>query len=421
VAKTVLILTVGTTAEPLINAVDVAAKEEGDLEIVLLYGRPFAGQRPDPFTVAGQVRDYANRRGIRVIFAEIADPEDIEVCLQAARMALRLARKADRVIVNYTGGTKPMSAAAVHAALSEPFAGGLELRYVGGERRDETGRVTTEAMRVRREHRTATQETVARVIELLQAYEYEMALALTSNLPDEGRPGFLKRAVPLLHRWDRFDYTAGLAHDLCRLADQAGVIVDDPQLGGLAATVRRLCEPASEISRTVRQLGRLEQGQPASVGNRGMCLIAADVLENAARCVSRGRWAEAILRCYRGVEVAVQGRLISIGVNPWKPEWESMGDAKEEIRRVLGTLPQDLGVGTGMRVLEVLEGRALDGKLQDHLRDLQQLRNRSMLEHGFLSPAEGEARRCAAYAEELVECILPGGVARLRVLVSLSF
>ncbi|MDR7591349.1 MAG: hypothetical protein QN151_11395, partial [Armatimonadota bacterium] len=153
---TALLLTVGTTPDPLVKAVEEQVQQDSTLVVFLLYGRPFPGQDPSPFDVAQQVKSRAAQLGVRAEPREVTDPENLDVCLEAAREVLREAAAADRVVVDFTGGTKPLSAALVHAALTEPIAGDLVMEYTGGAVRDSTGRVVREAMRVRRSERTAT-------------------------------------------------------------------------------------------------------------------------------------------------------------------------------------------------------------------------------------------------------------------------
>jgi hypothetical protein len=58
-AEWALVLTVGTTADPLKKAVEEAKaeaeRESASLFVLLLYGRPLPNQHPDPFQVAAEV------------------------------------------------------------------------------------------------------------------------------------------------------------------------------------------------------------------------------------------------------------------------------------------------------------------------------------------------------------------------------
>ncbi len=87
------------------------------------------------------------------------------------------------IVVDYTGGTKPMSAALVHVALTERSWRELELEYVGGPVRDEHGRVVEEYMVVRRSPRTWVDELTREVLALLGRHAYSQAYTLALRLP----------------------------------------------------------------------------------------------------------------------------------------------------------------------------------------------------------------------------------------------
>lgn len=443
--STVLVLTVGTTAEPLLKAVEDCRAEAPDLSVYLLYGRPFPGQKSNPFDVATQVRKRADELGVRAETREVPDPEDVDACLQVARSVLREVASAERVVVDFTGGTKPLSAALVHAALTEPLAGQLVFEYTGGQQRDAAGRVLPEAMRPRRTERTATDDLVREVLDLLGRFAYREALLLSSRLPQAGRAGFLRQAVAALYAWDEFDYE-GSAEHLRRVSEAARCLLDAAEVAPAAELCRRLLEPANALADTVRTLRKLEQGsQPLSPSER-LALLVADALENASRRLAEGRPTDSVLRAYRAVECAVQVRLLASGVNPWHPDWAGLPqEVLDRYRRALArspsapeptapaepsqpdtagappaSLPRELALTTGLTLLQVLDGPLPDA-LQGRLRDLQSNRNRSYLEHGYRRVGQDDAQRLLAYAEELCQAVLRADVGAVRTQVTHKF
>lgn len=413
---TALILTVGTTLGPLVKAVEEQLQQDPDVVVFLLYGRPFPGQGPSPFDVAQQIRSRAAELGVRAEPREVPDPENLDVCLHAAREVLRELPPVDRIVVDFTGGTKPLSAAVVHAALTEPVVGGLVMEYTGGALRDSAGRVVPEAMRLRHSERTATEETTRQVLDLLRRFAYREARYLAGRLPDTGRPGFVRSCVEALYAWDEFDYDA--ARDLL-VKDHAAAraLGDVAELAPVASLVRRLVGPANVLANASRQLHQLQDGhgkdwpQPEDVA-----LLAADTLENAARRLAEGRPTDSVLRAYRAVETAVQARLLANRVNPWRPDWEALDPARRsEYERALepGTLPRELALTTGLRLVEVLEG-PLPGTLAERLRDIQFNRNRSYLEHGYHRVREADARRLVGHAHQVCAHLLKADLAALR-------
>ncbi|MDQ7820094.1 MAG: TIGR02710 family CRISPR-associated CARF protein [Armatimonadota bacterium] len=419
---TALILTVGTTADPLVKAVEEHLRQDPDLVVFLLYGRPFPGQDPSPFDVAQQVRSRAAQLGVRAEPREVTDPENLDVCLEAAREVLREAAGNDQVIVNFTGGTKPLSAAVVHAALTEPIAGSLVMEYTGGERRDSAGRVVSGAMRVRPNERTATEETTRQVLELLRRFAYREARYLASRLPEAGRAGFIKRCVDALYKWDEFDYEAS-RELLWRHYEVARALGDVGKLAPLAHLVQRLVEPADRLVGASRQLRQLQDGRATDWPQpEDVALLTADTLENAARRLTEERFTDTVLRAYRAVETAVQARLLAHRVNPWRPEWDRLDPglrSRYQLALEGRNLPRELALTTGLRLVEILEG-PLPETLTELLRDIQFNRNRSYLEHGYHRVQAGDARRLLDHAAEVCAHLLQADLVGLRERVTHS-
>jgi CRISPR-associated protein (TIGR02710 family) len=419
--------------------------QDPDLRVFLLYGRPFPGQAPSPFDVAVQVKDAAGKLGVAVETREVPDPENLDACLEASRGVLREAAQADRVVVDFTGGTKVMSAAVVHAALTESLAGPLVFEYTGGQVRDPAGRVLREAMRRRVSERTATDETVRQTLGLLRRFAYREARLLASRLPEAGRAGFLWRAVQVLNDWDEFHYEACL-DPLNRLTEGARALQDAPELAPLASLCLRLREPAAALRTTVQRLRTLEAGDQGCPWptSQEMALLVADALENACRRLAEDRPTDSVLRAYRAVEVAVQARLLSCGINPWRPGWDRLDRLVLDRYAALLALswdegsaagsepgtpgardragwrpPRELALTAGLKLVEALEGE-LPEDLTQRLRDLQLNRNRSYLEHGYRRLARHDAQRLLGCAEELCGRLVGPGLSDARQKVTHS-
>ena len=418
--STVLILTAGTTADPLLKAIEEHRAE--DPTVFVIYGRPFPNQDPNPFEVAFQVRQRALELGVSVETREVPDPEDIDVCLQVARSVLREVAESGRVIVDFTGGTKPLSAAVVHAALTEPLGGQLVLEYTGGSVRDRTGRVLREAMRLRRSENTATEELLRQVLNLLRRFAYREARAFAGKLPERGLARFVRHAVEALYAWDEFDYQASV-QSIRKLYETARTMQDVPELAPVARLVSGLLEPGNRIEKLIRDLRELEKGEDRPFPPLdATALLVADALENASRRLHEERPTDCVLRAYRAVECAVQARLLSKQINPWRPRWDGIGPSiLTRYLEVLGGRepPRELSLTTGLRLLETLEG-SLPAELQERLRDLQQHRNRSYLEHGYQRIDRDTATRLLQYAGELCAHILRMDITELRSQVTHS-
>jgi CRISPR-associated protein (TIGR02710 family) len=417
--KTVLVVTVGNTADPILKAVEETRQENGEALVFLLYGRPFSGQKPSPFDVANVAKQKCEEVGVAVRLFEAADPEDINASLAVARDIFREAADVERVVVNFTGGTKVLSAAAVHAALTEPLGGELKLDYTGGAVRDEQGRVLREAMRVVRSERTATDEILQQVLNRLKQANYREARLLAERLPERGKSGFVRKAVQALYLWDEFDYEAA-TEILRRLCEVAKALSDDEQASPLAALVTRLLEPGNRLCALLLALRRAQQRQTAleSEGQH-FSLLVADTLESALRRLHEGRATDSVLRSYRAVEVTIQAQLLQSGINPWRPDWQTVRE--ETMKRYLELLnttypPRDLALSNGLALLEAM-GRTFSEEEQKCLEDLRQLRNHSYLEHGYQRLKVEDARRLNGYAVALCEKLLGGSLDTFRASV----
>jgi len=399
--KKVLLVTVGNTADPILKAIDESHAEDGEVEVSLLYGRPFPGQSASPFEVAQEAKKRCQEMGVGVQTFEAPDPEDINSCLAVAREVLHKVATAEQVIVNFTGGTKALSAAIVHAALTEPLNGELILDYTGGQVRDPQGRVLREAMRVVRSERTATDEILQQVLNRLQQGNYREARLLAERLPEFGRGRFAKQVTEALYLWDEFDY-AGAVQVLRRLREAAKMLADDESLASLAELVIRLLEPGQHICDLVDRLHRAQQkqGMPGKEAEH-FPLLVADALENSRRRMKENRPTDSVLRSYRAVEVAVQARLFDKGINPWHPNWQAV--SSEAMQRYLALVkatepPRKISLDNGLKLLEAIGQQTLREDMDEKLRYLQQPRNDSYLEHGYQRLAAEDAQRLHGYA-----------------------
>ncbi|MEJ5297973.1 MAG: TIGR02710 family CRISPR-associated CARF protein [Armatimonadota bacterium] len=398
-----LVATVGNTPAPIVKAVEEVCSEENEVHVFLIYGRPFDGQDPSPFDIAMQVADAARSLGATPHTPyQIDNPEELDTCLAVTRQVFSEVASFERVVVNFTGGTKPMSAAAVHVALSSPISGQLFCDYTGGQTREKgTGRVVPEAMQLRRSERTWTDEQIRLVIEALGSCNYPRASVLSSGLPDRGRASFVKEAAQSLALWDAFLYEEA-ANRLARQHAAANALLDDAEVESLAGCVLRLHEAGRILAPAVRELRKAEHGGIPSLSEEAQALLIADAVENSRRKLTSGEATEAVLRAYRAVEVATQMGLIRLGINPWRPDWKALEPAIcERIRkRLRRDLPDQLALASGLDVLREC-GFPASPDFDRNVRDLQQMRNRSFLEHGYQSIGREDAIRLHSVAADL--------------------
>ncbi|BDG19019.1 CRISPR-associated protein [Thermus thermophilus] len=286
----VLILTVGTTREPL----EVALAEHAPQGVVFL-----ASQASHP-VAAELVRDYGGSFRHHTLLLE--DAESLMEAYQKALLALRKALEweATAIVADLTGGTKPMAAGLVLALTGR----GVVFSYVGGEARDPgTGRVLAGKERLR-----LLEDPTARLglrewagfTRAWNALNLGMALAELESLlrrdlsPSEARfYGAMKGVVEGLMEWDRFRHREAWA----RLSVHLPLALAVAEAWGHGAKVRVL----KGLEALLPHLKGIVEAGP-----KPTFLLLQDLLANAERRAALGRFDDALARLYRALELAVE-------------------------------------------------------------------------------------------------------------------
>lgn len=204
--KTSLVANLGTTSEPVIEALETAAAE-GALTLFLVYGKAISAQERTPFNEAHKVSEKARQLGVNCLVSELATPEEFDGSFKFFQRLMDEVQwyVPTRVIVDITGGTKVMSAALVHAALTQQWGAEVIFEYWGGQR-DSSGRVNRGAMQLKRDNGIITQERVATVLDTIRRQEFALAAFLAGGLPEHGKAGFVRKATAVFWLWDNFHY-----------------------------------------------------------------------------------------------------------------------------------------------------------------------------------------------------------------------
>ncbi len=314
-----------------------------------------------------------------------------------------------RVIVDFTSGTKPMSAAAAMLGISR---GAEALSYVVG-RRDETGRVVESTdvrsllpalvlahrrLTLAADHFNAGSFAAARDI----AAEY---LKITA-MPDD-RLREVARSVHFIasacEAWDRFDYTQAARHlrDSQRYWNQWQWVMDSARL----KAVQQLIHAARDAA-TGR--GALE---PA---------LAADLLASAQRCMRRQDWDDAVARLYRACELLAQLKLLrdygqqTGNIDPEKLPEDLRQQYRDRKSRADGGRLK-LGLEQSFTLLEQLadplgrEFRARYGRRDAYgpLNGLLNARNNSLLAHGTTPIGQDKAGQLREHILALADVAEP--------------
>lgn len=379
----VLIVTVGQSRGP----VEFALTEHAPGGVV------FIASQDSQVVVAELVREYGGSLRHHTLLLE--DPESLTESYRAAQQALRKALEweARGVVADLTGGTKPMVAGVVLALSGR----GVTFSYVGGERRDEAGRVVGGSERMRWLEDPTTRYGVREWSDFTQAWNGGQMGAARAHLeallqrelsPSEGRfYRHLKGIVEGLAAWDRFQH--GLARERLREHLEPALAVAEAWHHGSKVRVLQGLEEGLK-----RLEALLERGDAPSFE------LLADLLANAERRAAAGRYDDALARLYRAVELAAEAdiyarhKLVLRQPETYPPALADLKSRAGGLRGLKETLSLAFDIDTRVRQSNTL-AQQLFGDFGQRLQELLQRRNHSILAHGTkpVEAADYEALR----------------------------
>ena len=367
----VLLLTVGTgdidklretLLKPLIQSIQQGAWQR----IILL---------PSQFTraYAEQVQSELEGHSIEVSELPVAGAEnDVDASynhfdLQIAGL-LASGLPPAKIVVDFTRGTKSMSAALVLAAVRRRLP---TLRYIHSQQRDDRGMVVPGTEEVG-EFQTAAITESRRLDDsqlLMRRGAFPAARELLqAGIADNAPLDAARQLAQFCASWDRLDY---------RTAAETGI----PRVGHLPESWRQLAAREEHL-RWVRQLtadNSLRQDRSR--------LLVVDLLANARRRLRASQFEDGLLRAYRIIDLLCQSRLSDRGHDPVKErkgQWEML----EQLNHERDPLARSLR--------NVASRGPLSG----------QKRNKSILIHGYWAIDGGKAHELEKLLSRLEVLIL---------------
>lgn len=315
-----LLVTVGGSPDPILFSVQSlrSADPHDPLEVVFVCsvapcptpslpqvvgeGLPCNHPQADGSTVAGAnlllQLDIRNFNEIRHLIG-IPDPDDLADAYQRIRdhiQGMRQQNPACRMIGDYTGGTKTMSAAMAMACVEE----GVEVGVVKGLRTNllkVDHSETTRLMDIAPLH--VTLRLQSQLIPILDLHNYGEAAHLVSLFQDShGRRlphaepllEQLKAAITLLEHWDHFQWKEALQQlEISQLAIHGPDLLDWWRRVVIAGICLEAKQPWLEIPR----------------GITGYELVQ-DLVLSAERRGNRGWYDDAVARLYRALELLAE-------------------------------------------------------------------------------------------------------------------
>lgn len=375
---TLFIASVGGSRAPIISAL---AARRPDFALFVVTRRegsqPGSAEEVPPILEAAQLSAMPHQ----LLTVPADDPEAAFLALRETLRQLRERYPKARLVFDYTGGTKSMTSALFQCALATPAA---ELQFMAG-RRENLDRVTsgTERPTPIPIAWLIAERTEARLRVYWRDFAYAECAAGARTLladieTDEKSPPAAKQrlrdladAAEAFDLWDRFRH-ADAAQILAR------VVARHPDLA-----------PFSDLA------GRCRDSEAQRL---------VDLWRNAERCAKRGRYDDAVARCYRLIEWVGQWRLRSqYRIEVDDIDWSRITD-QEVIRagiadrqssnaKTLSGLVQTLKLAAAKEPEGAIDRflrdpypgtysgkRGKDGERR--LRDMIDLRNKSILAHG---------------------------------------
>lgn len=347
---------------------------------------------PTQAKVEALVSDLAFKSEV-VKISDGDDPDEIY------RQACNLLRKLhhDEVFVDFTSGTKAMSAGLFAAALAHNVC---NLIYVSGQRGPD-GRVIsgTERAITFSPSEIFADRLIRQIIELFNFRRFSAALQLIENglkeihIPEHCQKlKDLQKLCLAYQAWDWFDHRKAKEH--FSQIDRELIARWSEQIGDNKGWV-------SQIANQLRP--------DAPITQRYNEKLLIDLWLNAERRMEEGHWIDAVARLYRLVELIAQFRLartkeLDTGALETSKLPEHLRDKYEKLRDERGRVR--LGLRQAYELLAELHD-SMGQSYNDRLEGVLQARNDSIAGHGLSPVTEDNCRQLAEHVRELLDRVIP--------------
>ncbi len=314
---------------------------------------------------------------------ELDDPDNIQDVYEAVDIHFkRIKAQFDSVVVDYTSGTKAMTAAlAILATLHEA----QELSYITGKRVGGIVQTGTERIISIQPYFATTEQKIRQAIQFFNRSQYAATASILTQIQKTVRdPNIIERLKPLLHLaeaynlWDKFQH------------QKAFKILKDIK--------------KEELSGNKRFLGKmLSSAEPEPY-------YIADLINNAKRRArEEQKYDDAVARLYRTIELTAQYKLKrKYHIDPSNADTQKI---PQQLLKKWG-IPQEtktlkLTLEKDYQLLEAL-GDTMGQKYthDEKLKNLLSKRNTSILAHGLKPVNKDEYnqlyKKVKEYAEETI-------------------
>ena len=394
--ESVLLCTVGGSHQPILKAIDSTApayvcffcsgrdpetERRGSIDQITGSGSVIKARRCDAKPTLPNIPTQAGLETSRFETVEVP-ADDLDSAFVEMRRALgELARRfpGARFVADYTGGTKTMTVALVYVALESDA---VELQLVVGARpnleRVEDG---TEAAMAASVGRLRLDRAMAPYLGAWKRYAYREAadgldqIRIAVGSPDRNRLALARALSRIFALWDDFDHDGArrAAHPFRKFVATSFEWML-PTLDNLVGQDRPRCAPARLF----------------------------DLWLNAERRATQGRFDDAVARVYRLIEWTAQWQLKA------KCDLDTAAFPIDQLPRDAARKPPSGGKAKiGLNDAWLVVGEKLDGPMQQFarsqratMRDLLQVRNHSILAHGFSPVGSDNWRRIRSWMHD---------------------
>lgn len=280
----------------------------------------------------------------------------------------------ENITVDYTSGTKSMSAALLFCAIKYEVK---HISYVYGERYEGIVQTGTERRSILTPNLIFSQKHISQVETAFNQNQFSHGLSILRNTSFHPRYRAKAESLRLLceayDAWDKFAFNDALE-----------------SIRQIPREEKKNASWGSTVGRQARLLEELSSSQMSA-----MHII--DLFYNAERRAAEGKYDDAVARLYRMIEMVGQvgfHKAFGIGTSSVKPETLPSEITPESFKRSWDPENEvfNFGLYDTFRVLEIADNQT--GKdFSEHLNDFQKVlgvRNQSILAHGS-TPISKEA------------------------------
>lgn len=395
-----MLVTVGTgqTGDDIAGAIYKSVEAANPDRILFVMTEKSRGEVYVPF-LSGRMSERVKSGKVKVEEKLLPDPDDVDgiyrsICLFLEGLFTDRYTP-DEIVVDYTSGTKAMSAGAVLAAVAKGIG---TLSYVSGKRGD-GGRVIpgTEKVLTISPKEAYADRLVTQALQLFARYQYEagltllqMASTLHQDPEFQKKLSFLEKAGKAYWNWDRFLLTesADQLHQLMETAEYKDFLVELQMINQVSAN-----------------RGMLNKEKEDSYAPERAC----DLLENARRRYEEGKYDDAMARLYRFVEFLAQMRLKTRrGLNPSNLELSKLPqNLKDKYNHPNRFEKIQVACYECYQLLADLEDPCGEMIQRKPIARLLEKRNHSILAHGFETVKKEDAEEALAFFSKSAEEFIP--------------